>query len=197
MRRAAMGRSGAASDNTGLPKKEFRHLNLKSWPIRILFQMVFLQDIERAVTAPSGAEWGATLVMALLLAWLTVVDLRHFRIPDAASIPLILVGLGCSIALPQTSPQDALVGAVSGYAVFAGIGAVFFRLTGKDGLGLGDAKLLAACGAWLGWRDLPMLVAGAALAGLVFAVITGRRKIAFGPWLAMALWVFWILRISA
>ena len=139
----------------------------------------------------------ATALMAVLLAWLVVSDLHHFRIPDAASLPLIIIGLVCSHWLAVTPLRDAATGAIAGYAVFAGVGAVFFRLTGEDGLGLGDAKLLAACGAWLGWRDLPLLVALAAVAALIFALLTGNRKVAFGPWLAAALWVLWVLRISA
>ena len=74
---------------------------------------------------------------------------------------------------------------------------VSFRLTGEDGLGLGDAKLLAAAGAWLGWRDLPVLIVLAAVSALVFALAMRTRKIPFGPWLAAVFWVLWILRVSS
>ena len=90
-----------------------------------------------------------------------------------------------------------MIGAGAGYGVFAIMGAAHFRATGREGLGLGDAKLLGAAGAWLGWYDLPLLVALAALGALAFAALFRHRRVAFGPWLAGAFWALWVLRISA
>jgi len=139
----------------------------------------------------------ASAWLALMLGWICVVDLRQFRIPDAASLGLVISGLALSFVSPVISPALAVIGAGVGYGAFAALGAVFYRHTGQDGLGLGDAKLLGAAGAWLGLHDLPVLVGAAALSALVFALITGRFKIAFGPWLAGAFWVIWVVRISA
>ena len=139
----------------------------------------------------------ASGLLALLLGWICVVDLRHFRIPDAASLGLITTGLAFSLMSPVVTPVWAVTGSVIGYAAFAGLGAAYFRVAGQDGLGLGDAKLLAAAGAWLGLRDLPMLVAMAAVGALTFALLSRQRKLAFGPWLAGAFWIIWVTRISA
>jgi leader peptidase (prepilin peptidase)/N-methyltransferase len=88
---------------------------------------------------------------------------------------------------------DHLTGAVVAYALFAAIGAVHFRRRGSEGLGLGDAKLFAAGGAWLGWQALPLLLLVASLGGLAFALTLGRgRALAFGPWLALGIALLWL-----
>ncbi len=139
----------------------------------------------------------ATVWLALMLGWICLVDIRHFRIPDAASLGLVVSGIALSIVSPVVTPALAVIGASVGYGTFAALGAAFYHHTGKDGLGLGDAKLLGAAGAWLGLYDLPVLVSVSALSALVFALITGLRKIAFGPWLAGAFWIIWMVRVSA
>ena len=131
------------------------------------------------------------------LVWVSIVDLRRFQIPNAASLGLVVVGLGLSPWSALVTPAIALLAVALGYGNFAGVGWLFFRWTGQDGLGLGAAKLLAAAGAWLGLRDLPVLVAIAALSALAFAVMTRQRRIAFGPRLAGAFWMIWLVRISA
>lgn len=138
----------------------------------------------------------ASVYLCAMLAWITCSDLKSFRIPDCASLPLIASGLALSLMPGGIEVTEALIGAAVGYGVFAALGAVYFRRTGQDGLGLGDAKLLAAAGGWLGWRDLPALVASAAVAALVFALLTRQRRLAFGPWLAAAFWVLWIRSIT-
>lgn len=139
----------------------------------------------------------ATVFLAPVLAWLIIEDVRSFRIPDAASLGLVVAGLLSSFVLAITHPADAFIGMSLGFGSFFILGHVYFMLRGEDGLGIGDAKLLAAAGAWLGWRDLPILVALAAIAALCFAALMRHRKIAFGPWLAAAFWTLWILKVSA
>ena len=138
---------------------------------------------------PGGAFLGA-----LLLA-IAVIDLRTLRIPDWLSLPLIAAGLArTAFVAPERLPAHAL-GAAAGYAVLGLFGALYFRLRGRDGLGLGDAKLFAAGGAWLGWQPLPAVLAVGAVGGLVFALATGlgrSARIAFGPWLALAIWLAWL-----
>ncbi|MEL6883882.1 MAG: A24 family peptidase [Pseudomonadota bacterium] len=145
----------------------------------------------------SGFAWLATGVLGAMLGWICVVDIRQFRIPDAASLGLVACGLVLSLVSPVVTPGLAVIGAAVGYATFAGLGAAFHLRTGQDGLGLGDAKLLAAAGAWLGLQDLPTLVGIAAISALTFALVTRQRRIAFGPWLSAAFWVIWVVRISA
>lgn len=137
---------------------------------------------------------GGALLGAMLLA-IAVVDVRTFRIPDWLSLPLIAAGLARTAFLaPERLPAHAL-GAAAGYAALALFGALYFRLRGRDGLGLGDAKLFAGGGAWLGWQPLPAVLAVAAVAGLAFALATGLgrgARIAFGPWLALSIWLAWL-----
>ncbi len=138
----------------------------------------------------------ATALLAMILLAVTVVDLRSFRIPDALSLPLILLGLAVAYAAPRQPIHDHLIGAVTGFASLALIGGWYFRKNGTDGLGLGDAKLFAAAGAWLGWQMLPAVLLIAALGGLAYALSTGRGQrhaaIAFGPWLALGVWLCWL-----
>ena len=91
--------------------------------------------------------------------------------------------------------MQAALGALLGYVVFWLIGFAYFQLRGVDGLGQGDAKLLAAAGAWLGPTALPWVVLLAATGALVWALAKGREltmPLAFGPWLASSFWALWI-----
>lgn len=151
---------------------------------------------DRGTRAMDG--WALPLVTAGLVATLARIawiDVRAFRIPDRLSLPLVAAGIAVALWLPVRPLTDHLAGAVAGYAVFAVIGAWYFRRRGIDGLGLGDAKLLAAAGAWLGWQALPWVVLAASLGGLaqVLARPAARRRdpVAFGPWLALAFALVW------
>ncbi len=152
-----------------------------------------------ALTPESQRVWtGCVLGWWLLaLAW---IDAEHMLLPDALTLPLILAGLGVAwLDDPVTVPDHAL-GAAAGYAAFRVVGAVYARLRGRDGLGEGDAKLLAAGGAWVGWQPLADLVLMAALSalavGLGVALYRRRfqrdRALPFGPFLAVALWLIWV-----
>ncbi len=142
--------------------------------------------------------WGVTLALTLVLVAIAIIDLRTFRIPDALSLPLIPCGLAMALWLPLMPFAAHLIGAVAGFALFAAIGLWYYRRTGTEGLGLGDAKLFAAAGAWLGWQALPAVLLIAALGGLALALVqhrTGRHNaIAFGPWLALGFWAVWVWR---
>jgi leader peptidase (prepilin peptidase)/N-methyltransferase len=148
---------------------------------------------------------GAALIASCLLGWallaLAVIDRRTFLLPDAITLPLIAMGLGVAAWFdPEALPAHAL-GAAAGWLGFAGIAALYRRLRGRDGLGLGDAKLLAAGGAWLGWSGLPGTVLIASLLGLAEALarrmrrrapLTADEPIAFGAWLAAGIWLIWL-----
>ena len=141
------------------------------------------------------------VLMAMLLA-LALIDRRERRLPDRLTLPLIALGLALAARRTGVVPMPELVGAGVGFAAFWVIGEAHHRLRGIEGLGLGDAKLLAAAGAWLGWRDLPLLVLLAALGAL--AAVTLRlpaqrgtsREIAFGPWLCAAFMALWLVRLA-
>lgn len=133
--------------------------------------------------------------LTAMLAGIAAVDFRTYRIPDWLSLPLIAAGLGWAAWSGQPTSAH-LAGALVGYASLAAFGAVYFRRFGRDGLGLGDAKLFSAAGAWLGWQALPLVLLIASIGGLVFALATRRRRaearIAFGPWIALGIWLVWL-----
>ena len=169
---------------------------------------VFYPAIELAALAVAAAAAavlsGWLLWASLALGWtllaLAAIDLSHYWLPDRLSLPLIPAGLVVAWLIDPDTLGDHLIGAVAGFLAFAGIAWAYQRLRRRAGLGLGDAKLLAAAGAWLGWQALPALVvvaAGLALAVALARAASGARlaaatRIAFGPYLALALWLFWL-----
>jgi len=131
--------------------------------------------------------------LALVLVIAALIDLREMILPDRLTLPLIPLGWAMALhGAPDLT--ERLSGSAAGFAAFAGIAALYRRWRGRDGLGLGDAKLLAAAGAWVGWRDLPSVVLLGAATALVWALITRRdpgRPLPFGPFLAAAFWLVW------
>lgn len=147
--------------------------------------------------------WTPVFAITLGLAWalltLAAIDVLAFRLPDLLTFPLAAAGLLVSLIVPNDIWAH-LAGAIIGYCAFAAIGWGFARVRGKEGLGLGDAKLAAAAGAWLGWVPLPSVVLIACAAGFlwvaVMAIMRGRAaltdRIPFGVALAIAIWVVWL-----
>nr|WP_240355778.1 A24 family peptidase [Pectobacterium polaris] len=140
---------------------------------------------------PGMALWGALILLSFLLA-LTVIDIKTLLLPDVLTLSLLWMGLLFNLSETFVPLNDAVVGAMAGYLSLWLLYWVFKYATGKEALGYGDFKLLAALGAWLGWQALPNLVLVAALSGLVVTLVwRGLRKedtakpLAFGPWLAM------------
>ncbi len=150
------------------------------------------------VPTPPAWLWSGCLLGWDLLA-LACIDARCHRLPDPLTLPLLLLGLAvCAWLTPEDLAGHA-AGAVTGYAAFRLVSLTYRRLRGRDGLGAGDAKLLAAGGAWLGIAALPMLVLLAALATLATALIAARGRlraeaaVPFGPGLAIAIWGMWLV----
>ena len=145
---------------------------------------------------PADAALWATCALGWTLMTLAWIDARHFLLPDVLTLPLLLGGLAACRALEPWALQDHLLGAVLGYCGLRGVALAYRALRGREGIGAGDAKLLAACGAWLGWAALPDLLLLAGLAGLAAAggmrlrgVAVGRATaVPFGPALAAACW---------
>ena len=150
-----------------------------------------------AVTA--GLYFGATVQTALvcIFGWtlltLTMIDYDTKLLPDSLTLPLLWLGLIANSFELFTSLQDAVYGAVAGYMFLWSVFWVFKLLTGKDGMGYGDFKLLAALGAWMGWQALPVVILLSSVVGIVFFVILMLFKklqrsdpIPFGPYLAAA-----------
>jgi leader peptidase (prepilin peptidase) / N-methyltransferase len=135
----------------------------------------------------------ALLILALV--YLAYIDLRTFRLPDAITLPLILSGILFNGFSQEglVSFQESAIGGISGYA-FLWLLNSLYRITKKqDGIGMGDAKLLAALGAWVGWFALPGILLIASLSGLIGGYIwlqwnqkNHRSAFPFGPFLAIA-----------
>lgn len=143
----------------------------------------------------SPALLGAALLTWALIA-LTMIDIDHQLLPDDITLPLLWLGLIFNISGTYASLSDAVIGAVAGYLILWGIYWAFKLLTGKEGMGYGDFKLLAALGAWMGWQALPLIILLSSLVGAVcgiaLMIIKRRGKeipIPFGPYLAMAGWI--------
>lgn len=136
-----------------------------------------------------------TVGLIAVCLWIAVVDFRDQRIPDLASLPLAVCGLALSGAVSGVPLADRLIGAGLGFLLLWAVGEAVFRARGVEALGIGDAKLFGAAGAWLGWTALPMVLLIAAVMGLVYAALrpSARREgLAFGPWISAGLLVGWL-----
>lgn len=138
----------------------------------------------------------AALVLTWLLIALTVIDLDHQLLPDALTLPGLWLGLLISVGGVFVAPATAIVGAAAGYLSLWLVYHGFRLLTGKEGMGHGDFKLLALLGAWLGWSQLPLVILLSSLVGALVGVAMilglGRHRdqpIPFGPYLAAAGWI--------
>jgi leader peptidase (prepilin peptidase)/N-methyltransferase len=157
-------------------------------------------------TAYAAWRYGATLagVGAMVFLWamiaLTFIDADTQLLPDSITLPLLWVGLLLNINATFVDLSSAVIGAVSGYLVLWSVYWLFKLTTGKEGMGFGDFKLLAAIGAWLGGKILPLVILLSslvgALVGIALIVLTKRGRevpIPFGPYLAAAgvIALFW------
>ncbi len=141
----------------------------------------------------------ATPFLIVVLVALARYDLRHNRLPDRGTLALVAAGLALAFWRSQgLLPWLEISGACAGFAVFWAIGELFWRVRGQDGLGLGDAKLMAACGAWVGIEMLPLVVLISAGSALIFVVATRHDRaapLAFGPWLAVGFLIGWCVHL--
>jgi leader peptidase (prepilin peptidase)/N-methyltransferase len=158
-----------------------------------------------ATAAFTGIDAGLAALLGWVLLALARIDASHGLLPDCLTAPLAAAGLavaGLDPAARGPSLGAAVVGAVAGFATLALIAAAYRRWRGRDGMGLGDAKLLGAVGAWLGATALPLTVCLAATGALV-AVAAARRfgwrlerdgAVPFGPFLCLAAWIVFLTR---
>ena len=168
-----------------LPAMEAAALAIAAWSVLVV---------------PPDLAW-ITAAFGWLLLTMSAIDAETFWLPDALTLPLIPAGLAVNVWLEGGwleggIPTDALIGAAAGWILFAAVILVYRRMRGRDGMGWGDAKLLAAGGAWVGWTGLSGIILIASLAGLAAAVLLGKRRsdaaMPFGPALALGIWLTWL-----
>jgi leader peptidase (prepilin peptidase) / N-methyltransferase len=144
----------------------------------------------------AGAIFGWTLLL------LAIFDIRDFWLPDRLTLPLVAIGIGAAWLFGMPLLRDSLIGALAGFLLLLAINIGYRALRGRDGLGGGDSKMLAAIGAWLGWQMLPFILLLASATGLLavlFAALQGRKtkatdRLPFGAFLAVAAWPLWLGR---
>lgn len=150
------------------------------------------------VAGTLGFGWpaAAALVFTWVLLAASVIDFRHQLLPDDLILPLLWLGLGAALFGLFADLPSAVVGAMAGYLALWSVYQVFRLLTGKEGMGHGDFKLLAALGAWTGWQYLVTIVLLSSLVGAIFGLalilLRGRDRripMPFGPFLAAAGWI--------
>lgn len=142
--------------------------------------------------------WSLSVVAAtFVLIALCFIDIDTLLLPDKLTLPFMWAGILLAlVGISPVSLQNAVLGAMAGYLSLWIVFQLFKLITGKEGMGYGDFKLLAALGAWLGWQSLPMLILLASVAGAIGGILMMRFKqakndtpLSFGPYLAVAGWV--------
>ena len=171
--------------------------------ISIRYPLVELITAVISVVVAMHFGWSAQLLPALILTWgiiaMVGIDFDHQLLPDSLTLPLLWLGLLVNTQSLFVDPVTAIIGATCGYLALWSIYWVFKILTGKEGMGFGDFKMLSMVGAWLGWQVLPMtllLSAGVGLAIMLPQMLfLGRdrtKAFAFGPFIGIAGWIMLI-----
>ena len=154
-----------------------------------------------ACLAPDPATLWCSSILGWFLLALGWVDWRHMILPDALTLPLVLLGFATTYWLYPDAILDHAGAAALGYLALRGLSLLYRRLRGRDGLGEGDAKLMAVAGAWVGLLSLPYVMAGGALitlsAALLRAKYTGKAltattRLPLGTGLCLAIWLVWL-----
>ena len=209
--------------NCGTQVRAWQNIPVISWlllrgscakcktPISVQYPLVELASGIMAGVCAWQIGASVQLVGALLVTWfllpMIVIDLRTQLLPDSLTLPLLWAGLSFNLlGWGFVDLESAVLGAVFGYGSFWLIFQIFRLLTGKEGMGFGDFKLLAALGAWLGWQALPLIILLSSVVGALVGValmVSGRLNretpMPFGPYLAVAGWIamLWGPQITA
>lgn len=168
--------------------------------IALRYPLVELATAILSVVIASQYGVTSTTLFLLILTWglvcLTLIDYDHMLLPDQITLPLLWLGLLVNINSAIVPLNDAVIGAVAGYMSLFSVFWLFKLLTGKEGMGHGDFKLVAVFGAWIGWQLLPLLILMASAVGaiigislMVFKNHQREQAIPFGPYLAIAGWI--------
>ncbi len=150
----------------------------------------------------SGLALWASCILGWALLALAATDLKYFRLPDFITWPLIATGLLVAGVLESESPLRSVaahaLGALAGYVFVRLLRFAYRAVRGREGMGLGDAKLLAAAGAWVSWQGLPSVLVIASLSALATVLlwrgpkIHAAQRVPFGVFLSLGLWITWL-----
>ena len=173
--------------------------------ISIQYPIVELSTAAISIVVAWKIGFGWPAIAALLFTWtlitLALIDAKTMLLPDNLTIPLMWLGIAVNYHYLFVDLQSSVLGAMIGYLSLWSLYHVFRLLTGKEGMGYGDFKILAALGAWGGWQILPFTIFAASLVGAVVGilmmVVQGKKEsqpIPFGPWLALAGFIGFIWR---
>jgi leader peptidase (prepilin peptidase)/N-methyltransferase len=170
--------------------------------IRISPRYPLVELLCATLTAVAGLHFGVTIaaIAAILLTWfliaLVFIDADTYLLPDSITLPLLWLGLLFNLNNVFVPLDQAVIGAVAGYLVLWSVYWIFKLITGKEGMGYGDFKLLAALGAWFGWQALPSVILlssiSGAVIGIALAILAKRgmgKPMPFGPYLGIAGWL--------
>ena len=168
----------------------------------ISIQYPLIEILTAVLSLTVAIKFGVTwqTVFGLILTWslitMSVIDLHKLILPDNITLPILWLGLLISLFNIFVDPTNSIIGAIAGYMILWTIFQAFKLLTGKEGMGYGDFKLLALFGAWFGWELLPLLIilssASGAIIGITMIAFNKQKRntqIPFGPYLAIAGWI--------
>ncbi|MGV3345372.1 prepilin peptidase [Enterobacteriaceae bacterium LUAb1] len=179
--------------------------NRISWCYPAIECITLVLSLSLSIWLPFNTVLAATLLFSGFLLTLAIIDVRHQLLPDRLTLPLLWLGLLFQALqlLPYSAPAEGIIGAICGYSLFWLLAESYQRLKGVNALGRGDAKLLAALGAWLGWQLLPQLLLFASGIGLLIILIRHlrwqcplRQPLPFGPCLAGAGWILYLWQLT-
>jgi leader peptidase (prepilin peptidase)/N-methyltransferase len=206
----------SACETCGAPIKPFDLVPLVSWAVlrgkcracagRIapFHPAMELGAFAIALWSAAVSTDGALLWASCLLGWtllaLAAADFKYFLLPDFLTLPLIMGGLVAAWLLAPNGFEANVIGGAAGYLFVIILRELYRRLRHREGMGMGDAKLLAASGAWVGWQGLPSVVLLAAVTGLAYALLpfgrsgslTLTNRVPFGTFLCLGTWIVWL-----
>ena len=163
-----------------------------SWQYPAVEALISLLSLLLFIRYGISYQYILSLLFISSLVTISFIDFHHQIIPDSISLPGIISGLLVSILLGHISWQDSLIGIIAGGGSLYLVAFIYERITGKEGMGGGDIKLLAMIGAWMGWRPLPLIVMISSMTGVLigytFILLTRkgfRARIPFGPFLSL------------
>jgi len=193
------------SVDADVSKRPWRAARIMEFPISgnftifaVLYSLCAIPALESSNFSPS--DFIPSIVFGAFLAILGAIDAKTHRLPNILTLPLLGLGLlNCYLFQPEELPWRASAALVA-YLLFFGFARLYEKLRHREGLGLGDAKLFAAAGAWVGFEGLPavLFIASASalcvvlIAKVLGMAITSKTRVPFGPFLAFGSWIVWI-----